>query len=324
MTNYGYTLLGEQSGPRALVADAIRAEQAGFDFAVVSDHYSPWLEEQGHSPYAWSVLGAAAQATEQMGLMSFVTCPIRRYHPAVVAQKAATMGVLSQGRFTLGLGAGENLNEHVAGPWPSVTQRHDMFTEALEIIQGLLDGSTISFTGEYYEVGQARLFDLPPKRVPVAIAVSGPDSCALAAEYADAMVATEPDQRLVSQFADSGGDGRRYGQVAICYGPDEQECRRLAREQFRWAPLGWKARAELPDPASFAAATEVVRDTDVAAAVSCGPDLDQHVQAVAAFADAGFTDIAVVQVGGDEQARFLEWANQEFLPALRELDEDGG
>ena len=324
MTNYGYTLMCEQSGPRALVDDAVRAEEAGFDFAVVSDHYSPWLEEQGHSPYAWSVLGATAQATERMGLMSFVTCPIRRYHPAVVAQKAATMGVLSEGRFTLGLGAGENLNEHVVGPWPSVTQRHDMFTEALEIIQGLLDGSTISFTGEYYEVGEARLFDVPQERVPVAVAVSGPDSCALAAEYADGIVATEPDRELVRQFTDAGGNGRRYGQVAICYGPDAQECRRLCTGTVPLGPLGWKARAELPNPAAIAAATEVVRDEDVAAAVSCGPDLDQHVGAVAAFAEAGFTDIAVVQVGGDEQGRFLQWARDEFLPALRELDGDGG
>lgn len=323
MTNYGYTLMSEQSGPRALVADAARAEQAGFDFAVVSDHYSPWLEEQGHSPYAWSVLGAVAQATERMALMSFVTCPIRRYHPAVVAQKAATMALLSEGRFTLGLGSGENLNEHVAGAWPPVSQRHDMFTEALEIIQALLDGDAISFTGEYYEVGQARLFDLPEERVPTAVAVSGPESCALAAEYADGMIATEPDRDLVGQFEKAGGNGRRYGQAAICYGPDEQECRRVAREQFRWAPLGWKARAELPNPASFAAATEVVKDDDVAATVSCGPDLDRHLQAVAAYRDAGFTDIAVIQVGGDGQGRFLDWAAAEFLPALRELDGGG-
>ena len=320
MTNYGYTLLSEQSGPRALVADAARAEQAGFDFAVISDHYSPWLEEQGHSPYAWSVLGAVAQATERMALMSFVTCPIRRYHPAVVAQKAATMALLSQGRFTLGLGAGENLNEHVAGAWPPVSQRHDMFTEALEIIQGLLDGDAVSFTGEYYEVGQARLFDLPEERVPTAVAVSGPESCALAAEYADGMIATEPDRDLVDQFEASGGNGRRYGQAAICYGPDEQECRRLVREQFRWSPLGWKARAELPNPASFAAATETVDEDDVAASVSCGPDLDRHLRAVAAYREAGFTDIAVIQVGGDGQERFLDWARSEFLPALRELD----
>lgn len=323
MTTYGYTLMGEQSDPRSLVADAVRAEQAGFDFAVISDHYSPWLEEQGHSPYAWSVLGAVAQATDRMGLMSFVTCPIRRYHPAVVAQKAATMGVLSGGRFTLGLGAGENLNEHVAGPWPPVSQRHDMFTEALEIIQALLDGDTISFTGEYYEVGQARLYDLPEERVPMAVAVSGPDSCTLAAEYADAMIATEPEPRLVRQFEAAGGDGRRYGQVAICYGPDERECRRLVREQFRWSALGWKARAELPDPASLAAATEVVGEDDVAAAVPCGADLDRHVRAVAAFRDAGFTDIALLQVGGDGQGRFLDWARSELLPALRERDGGG-
>lgn len=320
MTTYGYTLLCEQAPPDQLVADAAGAEEAGFDFAVMSDHYYPWLAEQGHSPYAWSVLGAVAHATQGMSLMSFVTCPIRRYHPAVVAQKAATMGVLSGGRFTLGLGAGENLNERVVGDWPPVAHRHQMFEEALEIIRALLDGGALSYTGEYFEVGRAELFDLPLERVPVAVAVSGPDSCALAGEYADAMVAAEPDADLVHLFQQSGGDGRRYGQVAVCYGPDEQECRKLAREQWRWAALDWTARAELPGPRSFDAATRTVRDDDVAATVPCGPDLDRHVAAVAAYRDAGFTDIALVQVGREGQAEFRRWAAEELLPALREFD----
>jgi G6PDH family F420-dependent oxidoreductase len=320
MTTYGYTLLCEQAPPDQLVADAEGAEEAGFDFAVVSDHYYPWLAEQGHCPYAWSVLGAVAHVTQRMSLMSFVTCPIRRYHPAVVAQKAATMGVLSGGRFTLGLGAGENLNERVVGDWPAVAHRHQMFEEALEIIRALLDGGALSYTGEYFEVGRAELFDLPPDRVPVAVAVSGPDSCALAAEYADAMVAVQPDAELVHRFEESGGDGRRYGQVAVCYGQDEQDCRKLAREQWRWGTLGWKVMAELPDPSSFAAATRTVREDDVAATVPCGPDLDRHVAAVAAYREAGFTDIALVQVGRERQAEFRHWAAAELLPALRELD----
>jgi G6PDH family F420-dependent oxidoreductase len=321
MTRYGYTLMGEQAPPDQLVADAVRAEQAGFDFVVVSDHYYPWLDEQGHSPYAWSVLGAVAYATQRVDLMSFVTCPTRRYHPAVVAQKAATVGVLSGGRFTLGLGAGENLNEHVVGSWPPVGQRHHMFGEALEIIRMLLDGETVRYTGDYFEVSNARLYDLPPDGVPMAAAVSGSESCALAAEYADAMVAVQPDPELVQMFDDAAGNGRpHYGQATLCYGTDEQECRALAREQFRWATLGWKVMAELPDPGSFAAATQFVRDEDIAGTVACGPDLEQHLAAVTKYKDAGFTDIALVQVGGDRQDEFLSWAADKLLPALREQD----
>ena len=320
MTRYGYTLLCEQAPPDQLVTDAVRAEDSGFDFGVVSDHYYPWLVEQGHSPYAWSVLGAIAQATRQLPLMSFVTCPIRRYHPAVVAQKAATMGLLTGGRFTLGLGAGENLNERVAGDWPPVAQRHQMFEEALEIIRALLDGASLSFTGEYYEIGGAELFDLPPEGVPIAVAVSGPESCALAGEYGDAMVAVQPDPQLVEMFEETGGEGgRRFGQVAVCYGPDEQECRTVAREQWRWGVLGWKVMSELPNPTAFAAATRHVRQDDVAEMVSCGPDLEPHVAAVQKYRDAGFTDIALVQVGGDHQAEFQQWAADELLPALRQL-----
>lgn len=321
MTGYGYTLLCEQSSPRQLVADAERAEATGFDFVAVSDHYYPWLEEQGHSPYAWAVLGAVAHATRRTDLMSFVTCPIRRYHPAVVAQKAATMAVLSGERFTLGLGAGENLNEHVVGAWPPVPQRHQMFAEALEIIQALLDGATLSFTGDYFEVGGARLFDLPEERVPVAVAISGPQSCALAAEYGDAMVAVQPDPDLVNLFEESGGpDRRRYGQVAVCYGPDERECRAVVREQFRWNSMGWKVNAELPTPAAFAVATRSVDEQGATAGVPCGPELEPHVRAVAAFRDAGFTDIALIQIGADRQEAFHDWATDRLLPALRELD----
>lgn len=321
MSRYGYSLLCEQAPPEQLVTDAERAEAAGFDFAVVSDHYYPWLEEQGHSPYAWSVLGAVAQATERIGLMSFVTCPTRRYHPAVVAQKAATMGLLSGGRFALGVGAGENLNEHVVGPWPPVSQRHEMFAEALEIIRALLDGTSLTFSGDYFDVGKARLYDLPPEPLPVAVAVSGPDSCALAADYGDAMVAAQPDPELVQMFDESGGAGRpRYGQVPVCYGPDEQECRQVAREQFRWGTLGWRVMADLPDPTAFDHATKFVREDDVAQTVSCGPDLDRHVAAVRTFREAGFTDLALVQVGGDRQEEFQRWAAEELLPALRERD----
>lgn len=181
MTAFGYTMMCEQAPPDQLVRDVRSAEGAGFDFSVISDHYQPWLHSQGHSGYAWSVLGAAAQATERIPLMTFVTCPIVRYHPAVVAQKAATVQILSGGRFRLGLGAGENLNEHVVGQgWPLAGVRHEMLTEAVEVISKLFDGGDVAYRGEYFDVEQARLWDLPETRVPIGVAVSGKSSCRLA------------------------------------------------------------------------------------------------------------------------------------------------
>ena len=215
----GYTMMCEQAPPRQLVSDVARAEAAGFDFSVISDHYSPWLESQGHSPYAWSVLGAAAQATEQIPLMTYVTCPTVRYHPVVVAQKAATVQELSEGRFTLGLGAGENLNEHVVGRgWPSVSIRHEMLEEATEIIARLLAGERVSFHGRHFTADAARLFDPPATPVPIGIAVSGPRACDLAGRRADLMIAVEPDASLGDLFDAAGGAGKpRVGQLPVCY-----------------------------------------------------------------------------------------------------------
>ncbi|TDC39285.1 TIGR03557 family F420-dependent LLM class oxidoreductase [Micromonospora sp. 15K316] len=320
MVSVGYTLLCEQSGPKELVDHAVRAEAAGFDQLVISDHYYPWLDSQGHSPYAWSVLGAVAHATSRAELMSFVTCPIRRYHPAVVAQKASTVGLLSDGRFTLGLGAGENLNEHVAGEWPHVQQRHEMFEEALQIIRPLLNGETLTFSGNHFDVPDAYVWDRPETPVRMAVAASGPQSASLAAEYGDGLIATEPDPQIIQLYEDAGGgDRNRYGQLAICYGPDEAECRRIAHEQFRWFGLGWRVMPDLPNPGSFAAATQFVREEDVARGITCGPDVDRHVEAFRAFVEAGFTHVALLQVGADRQPMFLDWAQEQLLPRLREL-----
>ncbi len=199
-------MMCEQAGPKQLVRDVALAEEAGFDFAVISDHYFPWLDSQGHSPYAWSVLGAAAQATDHIPLMTYVTCPIRRYHPAVVAQKAATMQLLSDGRFTLGLGAGENLNEHiVGGRWPLAGVRHEMLEEAVEIIRALWEGDTVTYRGRHFDVESAKVWDLPDTAPPIGIAASGPASCRLAGRHADAMIATEPRPELGQMFDDAGG-----------------------------------------------------------------------------------------------------------------------
>src|SRR5919107_1235498 len=206
MTQFGYTMMCEQSRPDQLVRDVRSAEEAGFDFSVISDHYQPWLEEQGHSGYARSILGAAAQATERIPLMSYVTCPIIRYHPAVVAQKAATVQILSGGRFRLGLGAGENLNEHVVGrDWPSVGTRHEMLSEALDIISGLLESEgSYNYRGKHFDVESAVLWDRPETRVLIGVAVSGKESCRLAGEKADLMIATEPRPELEQMFGAAG------------------------------------------------------------------------------------------------------------------------
>lgn len=324
MTNFGYTLMTEQSGPRELVRYAVGAEEAGFDFEVSSDHFSPWLAEQGHAPYAWSVLGAVAQATERVGLMTYVTCPTIRYHPAVVAQKAATTSLLSQGRFTLGLGSGENLNEHVVGQgWPMVGTRLEMLREAVEIIRALQSGEVVDYRGDHFRVESARLWDVPEEPLEIGVAVSGPRSIAALAPLADHLVAVEPRADLVETWNGTegapriGGPGRAIGQIPICWGPEEQESIEIARAQFRWFAGGWKVNADLPTPAGFAGATQFVREDDVASTIPCGPDLDRIVESVSAFWQAGFTDVALVQVGDEHQERFLAEAAQPLLEKLR-------
>lgn len=316
---FGYTMLCEQTPPKQLVSDLARAEEIGFDFSVISDHYFPWLEDQGHSAYAWSVLGAAAQATSRIGLMTFVTCPTMRYHPAIVAQKAATMGVLSDNRFTLGLGAGENLNEHVIGKgWPSADVRQAMLAEAAEVIGKLFGGGYVNYAGRHITADAAKLYDLPDERVPVAIAASGKRSAELAAEHGDALVAVEPEAAVVQAFQAAGGSGKpRYGQVAVCYGQDASEAAEYAARQWAWSAAGWKVMAELPGPASFAAYSEFVRPDDITAQVPCGPDIEPYLKAVRAYQDAGYTHVALVQVGAERQGDFFRFAEAELLPALR-------
>jgi G6PDH family F420-dependent oxidoreductase len=299
---------------------AARAEQAGFDYEVMSDHYFPWLEEQGHASYAWAVLGAVSQVTERVDLMTYVTCPTMRYHPAVVAQKAATLQLLSGGRFTLGLGSGENLNEHVVGRgWPPVNVRHEMLVEAVGIINELFDGGYVSRSGEHFRVDSAKLWDLPEKRVPLAMAVSGSQSIELFAPQADHLVAVEPEQDLLDQWRAAGPRGdRAIGQIPICWAPTRDAAVERAHQQFRWFGGGWKVNAELPGPAGFAGATQFVRPEDVAASIPCGPDIGPILEAVGAWQDAGFTDLALVQIGDEGQGDFLDVAEKELLPALRE------
>jgi G6PDH family F420-dependent oxidoreductase len=317
----GYTMMTEQAGPRELVRYVAGAEEVGFDFSVSSDHYFPWLDEMGHSPHAWTVLGAAAQATSRIPLMTYVTCPSVRYHPAVVAQKAATLQILSDGRFTLGLGAGENLNEHVVGAgWPPADVRQEMLVEAIRIIRDLFDGDGYTnFRGEHFDVESAKLWDLPDTRVPIGVAVSGKQSCEVAGELADVMIAVEPEKELGEMFDAAGGAGKpRVGQMPISFDTDRSAAVARAHSLFRWFGLGWKVNAELPGTSAFDAASQFVREEDVAEGIPCGDDVDAVLQAAKAYADAGFTHLALVQVGGDAQEPFLEWTRSTLLPAWRE------
>ncbi|ADG76929.1 F420-dependent oxidoreductase, G6PDH family OS=Tsukamurella paurometabola (strain ATCC 8368 / DSM / CCUG 35730 / CIP 100753 / JCM 10117 / KCTC 9821 / NBRC 16120 / NCIMB 702349 / NCTC 13040) OX=521096 GN=Tpau_0280 PE=4 SV=1 [Tsukamurella paurometabola] len=252
---FGYTLMTEQAGPAQLVRDAVAAEEAGFDFEVSSDHYSPWLLAQGHAPYAWSVLGAVAHVTSRVDLMTYVTCPTIRYHPAVVAQKAATMQLLADGRFTLGLGSGENLNEHVVGEgWPGIRDRQAMLSEAIEIIRKLHAGGTVDFRGEYFQVDSARIWDLPDNGVPIGVAVSGDRGVSEFATLADHLISTDPRRSLVEKWnANPGttliGQGARaIGQLPICWDREKNAAIERAHGLFRWFAGGWGVNADLPTP----------------------------------------------------------------------------
>jgi G6PDH family F420-dependent oxidoreductase len=310
------------------VRHAISAEERGFDFEVCSDHFSPWLVSQGHAPNAWAVLGAVAHATERVDLYTYVTCPTMRYHPAIVAQQAATVQILSDGRFTLGLGSGENLNEHVVGRgWPAVERRQDMLREAIKIIRELFGGQLVSWRGEYFQVDSARLWDVPDVPIGIAVAMSGSKThkgVEKLARLADHFVAVEPDGDLVDAWhaarraANLAGGGRVVGQIPVSWDPDRDAAVRRAHDQFRWFAGGWKVNADLPTPAGFAGATQFVRPEDVADAIPCGPDLDAIVDAVRPYWEAGFTDIALIQIGGESQDLFLKEAAQPLLEALRE------
>jgi G6PDH family F420-dependent oxidoreductase len=324
VTDFGYTLMTEQAGPRELVSHAVAAERVGFDFQVMSDHYFPWLSAQGHAPYAWSILGAVAHATSTTRLMTYVTCPTIRYHPAVVAQKAATVQLLAEGRFTLGLGSGENLNEHVVGQgWPALADRQAMLREAIAIIRALHTGDLVDHKGEYFQVDSARIWDLPETPVEIGVAAGGPRAIETFAPLADHLVATEPEAALVEAW--NGTDGvtpigsgaRAVGQIPICWDPDESVAIERAHEQFRWFAGGWQVNADLPTTNGFAGATQFVRPEDVAENIPCGPDLDKIVEAVRPFWEAGFTDVAMVQVGGESQERFLDEVAPTLLDKLR-------
>jgi G6PDH family F420-dependent oxidoreductase len=315
----GLKLATEAFPPEEVVRQTVRAEEAGFDFVELSDHYHPWLETQGHSGFTWSMLGAMAAKTERIGLVTGVTCPMIRYHPAVIAQAAATVQILAGGRFTLGIGSGERLNEHVVGTgWPAVHVRHEMLREALQIITQLWQGGYQTFEGKYLQLEDARVFDLPEQLPVIAVASGGHKASELAAEYGNGLFATEPREDLVSAFHDAGGSGPLYAEVPMAWATDEEAAVEEALRTSRWAVTGWKVMSELPNPVNFDAASATVKADDIRQQFSCGPDLDTHVAQVQPYVDAGFDHI-VLQNAGPDPDGFIDACAGGLLERVRGL-----
>ena len=315
----GYKLAPEGFGPHDLIHQAVRAEEAGFDFVEISDHFHPWLDVQGHASFSWTVLGAIAARTERIGLATGVTCPSFRYHPAIVAQAAATMALVSDGRFTLGVGAGERLNEHVIGrEFPPVHVRHEVFREALEIIRLLWGGGYQSYEGKHLQLSDARLFDLPETAPAVIVAGSGPASAALAAELGDGIFATEPEARIVQDYRSAGGTGAHYCEVPLAWAPTVEAAAKAAHSTNRWGVTGWKVMSELPNPVNFEAATTTVRVDDIEELFGCGPDVTRHLAVAQQFVDAGFDHVALLNAGPDPDG-FFDFFQSELQEPLRGL-----
>ncbi len=318
MAAIGYTLSSEEQRPEALVDLAARAEQAGFSFAGISDHFHPWIDKQGNSPFVWGVLGAISQRTERLELITGVTCPTFRIHPAIVAQAAATAAALLPGRFSLGVGSGENLNEHVLGErWPPVRERQARLEEAIEIIRLLWEGDLASHRGEHYRVENARIYSLPEEPPPILVAVAGNRSVDLAARAGDGLIGTAPKAESVARFREGGGEGKpTYGQLHICWAESEEEAVRTALEWWPNAAVSGSHFLELPLPAHFEEAAELVDEEDIADSVVCGPDAERHLEAIREYVDAGYDHVYVHQIGPDQEG-FFDFYERSVLPELR-------
>lgn len=312
----GYSLLGEEHPPEELLDNAARAEDAGFELLAVSDHFHPWLDSQGQSPFAWSVLAALTERTD-LPLASLVTCPIKRYHPAIVAQMAATTARMAPNGFTLGLGSGENLNEHVVGgDWPDPVVRQEALEEATGIIRDLLDGDELTYYGRWFTVDRAQLFTRSDPGPRIALAAGGDDAAELAAELDAGLIVVGPQGDLVEAYRTAGGSGPVMAQASVCWHEDADQARKIVHERWRQGALGWDVNAELPTPAAFATATRTVRPEDAVGSTPVGADRSAYERSLEQFREAG-VDRVVVHNIGPEQDGFLEWAERELLPAVR-------
>jgi G6PDH family F420-dependent oxidoreductase len=313
----GYKLSSEEQGPRDLVRLARMAEEAGFSFALISDHFHPWTDRQGQSPFVWSVIGAIAATTRALELGTAVTCPTMRIHPALVAQAAATCALLMEGRFFLGLGTGENLNEHIVGQgWPETEVRQERLLEAVQVIRLLWEGENCSHRGRHFTVENARLYSRPDTPPPLLLAVGGPASAEFAGRLADGMIGTDPARDLVARFDRAGGAGKpRYGELTVCWNRSEAAARRIAKAVWPTAAMESSLSWELPLPAHFEAVADLVTEDAVAESIVCGPDPERHLAAIGKYADAGYDHICIHQVGPD-QTGFMRFYERDILPKL--------
>jgi G6PDH family F420-dependent oxidoreductase len=306
----GYWLASEEHPPRELVENALRAEEAGFGHVLVADHIHPWVSEQGHSPFVWGVIGAIAQGTTRLRLGTAVTCPLIRVHPAIVAHAAATAQILMEGRFFLGVGTGENLNEHVLGDrWPRPDERLEMLEEAIEIIRRLHGGDYETYRGKHYTVEQLKLYDAPDDPPPIVVAAAAPDAVELAARTGDGYMNTSPDAEMVKRYAAAGGKGPRYGKVTGCFAPDRTTARKIALRRSPNTAMGGSLSQDLALPRDFEAVAELVRDEDVEKAVVLGNDPTEWRERIDEFERAGFTHVALHDVGTN-QREFIDFAKQ--------------
>jgi G6PDH family F420-dependent oxidoreductase len=310
----GYFLSSEEFDPREILDQARRAEQAGFHGLWISDHYHPWNDEQGHSAFVWSVIGALAEATS-LPVTTGVTCPTTRIHPAIIAQAAATSGVLHDGRFNLGVGTGEALNEHILGDrWPEADERLDMLEEAIEVIRLLWQGGQQSHHGRHYTVENARVYDLPDRRPPILVSGFGPKAIKLAASIGDGFCTTSPDKDAVDLFRSEGGKGPIHGGTKVCFGHDKEAALKTAHRLWPNEALPGELAQILPTPSHFEQACELVTPDKLVTPV--GPDLDEHIASLRQYADAGVDELYVQQIGPDQELFFREWA-PEVLSAFR-------
>lgn len=316
MVQLGYTLSSEEFRPNDLVHLAVQAEELGFDFASISDHYHPWMDSQGHSPFVWSTLGGIAARTSRIPVMTGVTALSIRYHPTILAQAVATVADMMPGRFRFGIGTGEALNEHVTGEvWPPVNIRQEMMIESLEIMRELWQGGYTTVQGNYYEVHNARLYTLPDELPPIIVGASGPESAEIAAEIGDALVSTSPDKEVADAFDAAGGSGKpKYGQITVCYGADEEQAAQTAMDIWGYTILGGQASQELALPKHYQEAIQsVITPEVIKESVVCGPDSAKYHEKVQAYIDAGYTHLYFHQVGQDQKS-FFEFAKKELLP----------
>jgi G6PDH family F420-dependent oxidoreductase len=317
MAGIGYFLSSEEFGPRELVRQARMAQEAGFDRLWISDHFHPWNDTQGNSPFVWSVIGALSEVTD-LPITTAVTCPTVRIHPAVIAQAAATAAVQTEGRFVLGVGSGEALNEHVLGDhWPPAPVRLDMLEEAVEIIRALHGGGEVSHHGRHYTVEDARIYTLPEHPVPIYVSGFGPMSANLAGRIGDGYCTVMPDPELIGTFRDSGGDGKPVqAGMKVCWAETEDAAVETAHRLWPNDQLPGRLAQTLPTPRDFEQASTLVTPGMVRKAVPCGPDEGRHIERVRAFLDAGADEVYVQQIGTDQEAFFEAWS-QKVLPQLR-------